>query len=187
MHRRTVRRYLATPEVPRNRPPERPTTARLDLADAAAVRRLSQGRWQAGCTNVAQLKRELDAQGYRGSYSLHHASALALARPRPPPDPTSRRRRGRPRIKRVNVRWLCLRPPDQLEPHECDALQDILNEDERLATGYELLQRFRRLIESPERARPRSNGWRMPQIVGSGRLSVWRMAFRRIMPRSSTD
>src|SRR5207244_4267311 len=34
--------------------------------------------------------------------------------------------------KRVNVRWLCLRPPGQLEPHECDTLHDILNEDERL-------------------------------------------------------
>src|SRR4051795_10629739 len=66
--------------------------------------------------------------------------------PRPPPDPTSRRRRGRPRVKRVNVRWLCLRPPSQLEPHEWDALHEILNDDKRLAVGYELLQRFRRLI-----------------------------------------
>ena len=66
--------------------------------------------------------------------------------PRPPPDPARRRRRGRPRVKRVNVRWLCLRPPDQLESHERDALHDILNDDERLAAGYELLQRFRRLI-----------------------------------------
>jgi transposase len=49
-------------------------------------------------------------------------------------------------MKRVNLRWLCLRPPNQLQPHECDALQDLLNEDERLAAGYELLQRFRRLI-----------------------------------------
>jgi transposase len=46
----------------------------------------------------------------------------------------------------VNVRWLCLRPPDQLNEAERDALQGILNEDERLACGYELLQRFRRLI-----------------------------------------
>ena len=49
-------------------------------------------------------------------------------------------------MKRVNLRWLCLRPPQQLQPHECDALQEILNDDERLAAGYELLQRFRRLI-----------------------------------------
>jgi transposase len=33
-----------------------------------------------------------------------------------------------------------------LEPHECAALQDILNDDDRLAAGYELLQRFRGLI-----------------------------------------
>jgi len=33
-----------------------------------------------------------------------------------------------------------------LEPYECDALHDILNDAERLAAGYELLQRFRRLI-----------------------------------------
>jgi len=51
-----------------------------------------------------------------------------------------------PRVKRVNVRWLCLRPPHQLEPYELDALRDILEGDERLALGYDLLQRFRRLI-----------------------------------------
>src|SRR5689334_1954797 len=67
--------------------------------------------------------------------------------PRPSPDPTRRRRRGSARVKRVNVRWPCLRPPAQLEPYECDALHDILNDDERLAAGYELLQGFRRLIE----------------------------------------
>lgn len=44
--------------------------------------------------------------------------------------------------KRVNARWLCLRLRYQLEAHECDALQDILNDDERLAAGYELLQPF---------------------------------------------
>jgi transposase len=105
-----------------------------------------QGRWQSGCTNVTQLKRELEAQGYRGSYSLMMQALSPWRDPRPPPDPTSRRRRGRPRVKRINVRWLCLRPPGQLEPHECDALQNILADDDRLAAGYELLQRFRQLI-----------------------------------------
>jgi transposase len=146
MHRRTVRRYLATPEVPRNRPPERPQPRGLSSPTLQPFAAYLQGRWQAGCMNVAQLKRELEAQGYRGSYSLMMQALSPWRDPRPPPDPNSRRRRGRPRVKRVNVRWLCLRPPDQLEPHECGALQDILNEDERLAAGYELLQRFRRLI-----------------------------------------
>jgi transposase len=44
------------------------------------------------------------------------------------------------------VRWLCLRPPNQLEPHEHDALEDIPADDDRLAAGYDLLQRFRRLV-----------------------------------------
>lgn len=46
-----------------------------------------QGRWQAGCTNVAQLKRELEAQGYRGSYSLMMQALSPWRDPRPPPDP----------------------------------------------------------------------------------------------------
>jgi transposase len=146
MHRRTVRRYLATPEVPRNRPPEYPRAGGLTSPMLQPFLAYLQGRWQAGCTNVAQLKRELDAQGYRGSYSLVMQALSPWRDPRPPPDPMSRRRRARPRMKRVNLRWLCLRPPQQLQPHECDALQEILNDDERLAAGYELLQRFRRLI-----------------------------------------
>jgi transposase len=146
MHRRTVRRYLATPEVPRNRPPEQPRVGGLTSPMLQPFLAYLQGRWQAGCTNVAQLKRELDAQGYRGSYSLILQALSPWRDPRPPPDPMSRRRRGRPPMKRVNLRWLCLRPPQQLQQHECDALHEILNDDERLAAGYELLQRFRRLI-----------------------------------------
>jgi transposase len=39
-----------------------------------------------------------------------------------------------------------LRPPEQLDHHECTALEEILLDDERLNAGYTLLQRFRRLI-----------------------------------------
>jgi hypothetical protein len=141
-----------------------------------------QGRWQAGCTNIAQLKRELDAQGYRGSYSLMMQAPSQWREPRPPPDPTSRRRLGRPRVKRVNVRRLCLQPLNQLEPHECDALQEILNEDEQLAAGYDLLQRFRRLINRAVCAISLS-GSRMQQTVGSDPSSVWHIAFRRTPSR----
>ena len=146
MHRRTVRRYLATPAPPRNRQPEQPKPSGLTSPTLQPFVDYLHGRWQAGCTNVAQLQRELEAQGYQGSYSLLMQALMPWRGPRPPPEPGRGRRRGRPRIKRVNVRWLCLRPPEQLEPHEKDALQEILDGDERLAPGYELLQRFRRLI-----------------------------------------
>src|SRR5215218_4870919 len=146
MHRRTVRRYLATPVVPRNRPPEQPRRRGLGSPMLQPFVCYLWGRWQAGCTNVAQLKRELDAQGYRGSYSLMMQALSPWRGPRPPPEPGRGQRRGRPRVKRVNVRWLCLRPPDQLEPHEREALEDILADDDRLTAGYDLLQRFRRLV-----------------------------------------
>lgn len=50
------------------------------------------------------------------------------------------------RARRFNVRWLCLRPPEQLDEHERQALRQALANDERIARGYELLQRFRRLV-----------------------------------------
>lgn len=146
MHRRTVRRYLATPAPPRNRPQERPKPSGLSSPTLQQFVEYLQGRWQAGCTNVAQLKRELDAQGYAGSYSLLMQALQAWRGPRPPPEPGRGRRRGRPRVKRVNIRWLCLRPPDQLDDDERNALDEVLGDDDRLNAGYQLLQRFRRLI-----------------------------------------
>ena len=146
MHRRTVRRYLATPAPPRNRPPERPKPSGLSSPTLQPFVEYLQGRWQAGCTNVAQLKREVDAQGYAGSYSLLMQAVQPWRGPRPPPEPGRGRRRGRPRIKRVNLRWLCLRPPDQLDEDERNVLEEILLDDERLNAGYTLLQQFRRLI-----------------------------------------
>jgi len=146
MHRRTVRYYLTTPLPPRNRAPQRPKPGGLTSPMLQPFVEYLQGRWQAGCTNVAQLQRELEAQGYQGSYSLLMQALMPWRRPRPPPELGRGRRRGRPRIKRINVRWLCLRPPDQLDKNERDALQEILDNDERLASGYDLLQRFRRLI-----------------------------------------
>jgi transposase len=52
-------------------------------------------------------------------------------------------------VKRVNVRWLWLRPPDQLDDDEHNALDEILSDDDRLNAGYQLLQWFRRLIARP--------------------------------------
>jgi hypothetical protein len=79
MHRRTVRRYLATPEVPRNRPHEQPRPGGLTSPILQPFLAYLQGRWQAGCTNVAQLKRELRTRLSRQLFA-HDASALAVAR-----------------------------------------------------------------------------------------------------------
>jgi transposase len=146
MSRKTIRHLLATPLPPRNRPPARPRPAGLTSPTLQPFVEYLQGRWQAGCTNAAQLQRELEAQGYQGSYSLLMQALASWRGPRPPPEPGRDPRRGRSRVKRVNVRWLCLRPPDQLDQDELHALQQFLEDDDRLAAGYELLQRFRRLV-----------------------------------------
>lgn len=146
MSRPTIRRLLATPVEPRNRPPERPRPSGLTSPTLQPFADYLQGRWQAGCTNVAQLQRELRAQGYQGSYSLLMQAMQPWRGPRPPLEPGRGPRRRRQGVKRVNVRWLCLRPPDQLDEVERAALEEILNADDRLACGYGLLQRFRHLI-----------------------------------------
>jgi hypothetical protein len=60
-------------------------------------------RWrdQGGCSNIAQLYRELIALGYQGSRSLVYNALVPWRPSRPAPDPiTGRRPRGWPRIKR---------------------------------------------------------------------------------------
>jgi transposase len=146
MHWRTVHRYLGTPVPPHNRPRQYPRPGGLSSPMLQPFVEYLQGRWQAGCTNIAQLKRELQAQGYRGSYALLHLSLTPWRGPRPPPEAGRGPKRGRRRVNRVHVRWLCLRPPHQLTQQERAALRNILQDDERLACGYELVQRFRGLI-----------------------------------------
>lgn len=148
MSRMTVRRLLQTPDPPRNRPSERPRPGGLTSPSLQPYRSYLEARWQDGCSNIALLYREVEALGYQGSRSLLYRVLVPWRGPRPPPDSaTGHRRRGRaPRVRRFNVRWLCLRPPNQLDQHEREALQDVLDNDERLATGYQLLQRFRRLV-----------------------------------------
>ena len=157
MHWRTVHRYLATPVPPRNRPRAHPRPGGLSSPMLQPFIEYLQGRWQAGCSNIAQLQRELEAQGYGGSYALLHQALMPWRGPRPPPEPGRGPRRGRRRVNRVHVRWLCLRPPHQLSHHERDALRIILEDDERLACGYQLLQCFRGLIA--HRSVPELDSW----------------------------
>lgn len=68
--------------------------------------------------------------------------------PRPP-----RAERGHLRrlISRSSLRWLCLRPPDQLKPDERRLLDKLLARDAELSLGYRLLNRFREIVAKRER------------------------------------
>jgi transposase len=137
MDRRTVRRLLAIPEPPHHAYLH-PRPSGLRSPTLQPYVSYLQDRWQQGCHNISQLCREIRAQGYPGSRSLL-AQALAPWRP-PRPPPGSRQR------KRRRLRWLCLRPPEQLTTDERQALEQVLAADADLQTGYTLLQRFRKLV-----------------------------------------
>ena len=136
----TVRRLIGTPIPPRNRIVH-PRPGGVSSPSLQPYVTYLQDRWQEGCTNISQLFREIVEQGYMGSRSLLYTALHPWRPPRPPPEQRRRQKR-----RRFSVRWLCLRPPEQLKPDEQIALQQTLDDDADLAAGYRLLQRFRELI-----------------------------------------
>lgn len=138
----TVRRLLASPQPPSNQI-EHPRPRGLSSPTLQPYVGYLQDRWQAGCTNVSQLCREIAAQGYPGSRSL---LAQAVKSWRPERLPTDQRRRVRRMTRRLSMRWLCLRPPGQLKPEEKALLERLLGQDPELTLGHGLLQQFRKLV-----------------------------------------
>ncbi|HVE69713.1 MAG TPA: ISL3 family transposase [Solirubrobacteraceae bacterium] len=143
--RETVHRLVRTPLPPKNLRTAPPRPAGLTSPTLHPYVSYLQDRWQAGCTNIAQLYREIVPMGYGASRSLLHAALTAWRPPRPP-----RAARGTAthakRRRRFSTRALCLRPPDRLGPEERTALDALLAGDAELATGHDLVQRFRALI-----------------------------------------
>jgi transposase len=147
--RQTVRRLARSPVPPRYQRATRPRPPPLASPKLAPHAEYLRDRWQAGCTNGAQLRRGIVARGYAGSYSLLQQAIHPWRPPRAPgPDRSAARRRGR----RLSMRWLCLRPPAQLDPEEAAALRQLLDADPELGAGHALLQRFRALVAGRDAA-----------------------------------
>src|ERR1051326_2587291 len=147
INRKTVRKLVRTPAPPRNRP-RLPRPSGLNSPSLQPFVDYLQDRWQDGCHNISQLHRELVAQGCTSSRSLLREALRAwltadelAARERHP-------RKTRRRTRRMNTRWLCLRPPEQLDDEERGALQCVLEEDPPLATAHALMQRFRQVVRN---------------------------------------
>jgi transposase len=145
INRKTVRKLVRTPAPPSNRP-RSPRPSGLSSPSLQPFVPYLQDRWQDGCHNVSQLYRELVAQGCGTSRSLLREALRSwltaeelVARKRHP-------RKPRRRARRLNTRWLCLRPPEQLDDEERLALQRVLDEDPPLATAHALMQRFREVV-----------------------------------------
>lgn len=76
-------------------------------------------RWMKGCTDAAQLTKELKAQGYTGSDQTvrRYLRPFRQGRPTPPPGPTP------PTVREVSG-WI-LRRPDALDDQEQTSLQQM--------------------------------------------------------------
>jgi transposase len=145
INRKTVRKLVRTPAPPHNRSrPPRPSG--LSSPSLQPFVPYLQDRWRDGCHNISQLHRELEAQGCITSRSLLREALRTWLTP----DELSARRRHprkqRSRTRRMNTRWLCLRPPEQLDEEERAALHRVLDEDLPLATAHALMQRFRQVV-----------------------------------------
>jgi transposase len=144
MHRQTVRRLLALPEPVATRKAAAPRPSGLSSPTLHPFVAYLQDRWQAGCSNILQLYRELVAQGYTGSRSLLYTALQAW---RPPKAEQAQRQQQRRIRRRVSVRSLCVRLPDHLDESERAALDALLAQTPDLAAGHALVQRFRALLK----------------------------------------
>ena len=145
INRKTVRQLVRTPAPPRNRArPPRPSG--LNSPSLQPFVGYLQDRWQDGCHNVSQLHRELEAQGCTTSRSLPREALRAWLTPEQLAARNRHPRKLRRRVGRMNTRWLCLRPPEQLDDEEREALRRVLADDPPLAAAHRLVQRFRQLV-----------------------------------------
>lgn len=159
--RKTVRRLIDAPLPPRNRVVN-PRPGGLRSPTLQPFVAYLQDRWQAGCHNVSQLHREIVAQGYTGSRSL---LAQAVQSWRPPRLPSKQQRKVKRMTRRLSMRWICLRPPEQLKPEEKRLLEKVLDQDTELALGHRLLQQFRLVVADGDVAS--LDGW-LSQAKSSG-------------------
>lgn len=139
--RRTVARYIEAGELPRHLAPQNISTVKPYLA-------YIERRWNEGCQDGKQLWREIQAQGYAGSYSSvrraiyrHFRSADGRRVRRtidiPSPRPLSARQASR----------LLVRPPKDLTDEQID-YREVLCECCPEATEiYPLAQRFVKMFD----------------------------------------
>ena len=136
----TVRRWLVNgcPETARG-----PYVSRLD----PYLPYLFQ-RWAQGCHNIAQLFRELEARGYRGSYASVHDNLVrrlqfggrktpADASSKTPPLPTPRQ-----------AAFLFLGRPEKLRGEELETLTKLRQLHPEVDLAYDLVQQFAQMLRS---------------------------------------
>jgi transposase len=135
--RNTVRKYLRTTECP----PSAARPRRPSLLDPFSI--YLTNRWVAGCTNSAQLYRELKAQGFAGSESIVRDWARQRRVPKGSAAPRSQERR--PASAR-SISWLLVREEATLAEEERADLAVLKEHSPVIASAYPLIQAFGTMI-----------------------------------------
>jgi transposase len=105
-----------------------------------------QQRWEAGCGNAKQLWREIEAQGYSGSYmsvwrALNKSHPAGRQRqPRLPPAP--------PALSPRQALWLLVKPPEQLTADQIIQREALCDCCAEAAIAFALAQRFGAMIRN---------------------------------------
>jgi transposase len=145
----TVFRYLRTATLPERK---RRTDRGRSLLTPYTAYLLE--RWNAGCRDALRLFRELQQQGYPGSYAtvaryaqrLRHAQGWTpRQRRRSQPLPVVTEPRHRP-LTPHGATWLVLRRPEQRTPEEEHLLAQLITQDAEIADAIALTQDFAQLV-----------------------------------------
>lgn len=131
---RTIQRFAQAPDFTarkhRTRPPGQLAPHRSYLKE----------RLQQGCRNAAQLWRELQEQGFTGSYSAVYAW-IAERHPRTPEGALDPQRQGPVPTPRA-VTWWLVRSPERLTTEQASFLEQLQERCPEIAHARELVQDF---------------------------------------------
>jgi len=134
----TVRRWLVNgcPETTRG-----PYVSRLDCYLPYIFQ-----RWAQGCHNIAQLFRELEARGYRGSYASVHDNIVRRLQFGGRKTPADTSAKAPPLATPRQAVFFFLRRPEKLRVEEQETLAKLRQLDPEVEQAYDLVQQFTQML-----------------------------------------
>jgi len=150
--RQTIRKYLASAEVPKRAERRRIPSMIDPFMDYL------EERWQTGCHNVHALFLELTERGFTGSES-NLRRVVGPWRASLPKAPQKGHRRTRstgssstPKATWKEVRWALLSFPEHLSDVQRKLLEEFLPLHPQLSRARDLVERFRRMLKEHDSA-----------------------------------
>lgn len=158
--RNTVRKYFRQPPEPPLPTPRPLQASKPDRYEDYILTRLSQG-----CTNAAQIHREITERGFQGGQTNVRAYVAHLRKSTADGSAPASRKEQAQAISPRSLRWLLTRERKELDQEEQAQLDQLLTLSEEVRTIYALLHAFLDLVRKrkPEQLRP----W-MEQTTNSG-------------------